>query len=266
MVIAVTENGAGRCRTRFGSDISSPWTVWVFAPGEYHCGDVWEDRHWNYRGIYVRPAGLTALSGVLMTDGSTELWAAPGLYNDGQLANALLHAHLGQEQNLSQMQKQARWCAAMGLLSGRYGQPKLPRESLHNEPGKMARVRDYIAANFLRNLSIDELIPLCGFSRYHLMRSFAREYGIPPHAYANQLRLLEAKGLIDGGASLADAAVGAGFCDQSHLTHLFKRAYGITPSAYAALRPGVAMAGRVGPESTTPAPADTRQRRPARRA
>jgi AraC-like DNA-binding protein len=237
MVIAVTEEGAGKCWTRHGSDISAPRTVWVFAPGEYHCGNVWEDRQWNYRGIYVDSAGLLALSGILMDDRHTEMRAAPGLYNDPQLANVLVHAHQGEEQNLPDMQKQARWCAAMGILFGRYGRPKSRLDAVGNEKSKMARVRDYIAANFLRNMSIDELLPLCGLSRYHLMRSFAREYGMPPHAYANQLRLLEAKRLIDSGSRPADAAVSAGFYDQSHLTHLFKRAYGITPGAYSAMRP-----------------------------
>jgi AraC-like DNA-binding protein len=164
----------------------------------------------------------------------------------------LLHAHQGEEQNLPDMQKQARWCAAMGVLFGRYGRPKARLDSLGNEKSKMARVRDYIAANFLRNMSIDELLPLCGLSRYHLMRSFAREYGMPPHAYANQLRLLEAKRLIDSGLRPADAAVSAGFYDQSHLTHLFRRAYGITPGAYAALRPRDAPTATRRPKSTGP--------------
>lgn len=236
MVIAVTEEGAGRCRTRLGSDISGPRTVWLFAPGEYHCGDVWEDRLWNYRGIYIEAEGRAALSGILMDGRSTEMYAAPGLYDDTQLADALVHAHRGEELKLPLMEKQARWCAAMGLLFGRYGRPKPRLGGAGNERSKMARVRDYLAANFLHNISIDELVPLCGLSRYHLMRSFAREYGMPPHAYTNQLRLLEAKRLIDAGQKPAEAAVSAGFYDQSHLTHLFKRAYGITPGAYAALR------------------------------
>lgn len=237
MVIAVTEEGAGRCRTRLGSDISAPRTVWLFAPGEYHCGEVWEDRLWNYRGIYIEAEGRAALSSILMDARSTEMHAAPGLYNDTQLADALLHAHKAEELNLPLMEKQARWCAAMGLLFGRYGRPKPRFGTVGNERSKMARVRDYLVANFLRNVSIDELVALCELSRYHLMRSFAREYGMPPHAYTNQLRLLEAKRLIDAGQKPAEAAASAGFYDQSHLTHLFKRAYGITPGAYAALRP-----------------------------
>lgn len=244
LVIAVTEAGAGKCWTRKGSQIAAPRTVLVFAPDEYHSGNVWEDRHWDYRGIYIDSVGLNGLSGILMGDRESEMAVAAGLYNDLQLAKLLLHAHQGEEQNLPDLQKHARWCAAMGILFGRYGRPKARLEQVGREKSKMARVREFIAANFLRNLSIEELLPLCGLSRYHLMRSFAREYGMPPHAYANQLRLLEAKRLIDAGSKPADAAVSAGFYDQSHLTHLFKRAYGITPGTYAALRPRDTTMGR----------------------
>ena len=68
-----------------------------------------------------------------------------------------------------------------------------------------------------------------------MMRAFTREYGMPPHAYTNQLRLSEARRLIAAGHRLSDAAASAGFYDQSHLTRMFKRAYGVTPGVYASL-------------------------------
>jgi AraC-like DNA-binding protein len=236
MVIAVTEAGAGRCRTRFGSDISGPETVWVFAPGEYHCGHVWEDRRWYYRGIYLDHLGLAALAGVLSAKTGASHWVRPGLYADAQLAQLLIRAHCGLGQNASHLERQAQWWVALGMLFGRYGQPRPQLEACGNERSRMALLRDYIAANYTRNISAEELSRVCGLSRYHLMRSFAREYGLPPHAYANQLRLVAAKRLIMQGERPAAAAATVGFYDQSHLTRLFKRAYGITPGAYAGLQ------------------------------
>jgi AraC-like DNA-binding protein len=74
-------------------------------------------------------------------------------------------------------------------------------------------------------------------SRFHLMRSFCKEFGLPPHAYASQVRLIAAKQLLATGQKPAEAAAAVGLYDQSHLNRLFKRAYGITPGVYAALRP-----------------------------
>jgi AraC-like DNA-binding protein len=43
----------------------------------------------------------------------------------------------------------------------------------------------------------------------------------------DQVRLL-----LKGGASIAAAAVDAGFADQSHMSRQFKRAYGLTPARW----------------------------------
>jgi AraC-like DNA-binding protein len=235
MVIAVTEYGGAECRTRKGSDVSGPDTVWVFAPGEYHCGYVSGDRHWQYRGIYIDQAGLQSLACILNDERSERLWVPPGLYNDAQLARLLLQAHRCLDEHTSMLERQTRWWAAMGVLFGRYGQPQPRPEDLAPSRESLRLARDFIADNLARNVSVDELAAVSGLTRFHLIRAFAREYGLPPHAYANQLRLLEAKRLLASGHGPAHAASAVGFYDQSHLTRLFRRAYGLTPGAYAKL-------------------------------
>jgi AraC-like DNA-binding protein len=236
MVIAVTEEGAGECRTRMGKNICGPDTVWVFAPGEYHCGGVWENRLWNYRGIYIDLMGLQSLSRILSDETTDHLWVPPGLYHDPQLARLIVHAHRCYDDHAPVLERQTRWWAAMGVLFGRYGQPKPRPELQPASRSSLQRARDFIADNLARNVSINELARVAGLTRFHLMRSFAREYGLPPHAYANQLRLMAAKKLIGAGEGPAEAAIAVGFYDQSHLTRVFRRAYGLTPGAYARLR------------------------------
>jgi AraC-like DNA-binding protein len=48
-------------------------------------------------------------------------------------------------------------------------------------------------------------------------------------------RLEGAKRLIAADASLADAAAGSGFADQSHMTRQFKQTYGVSPGQWRAL-------------------------------
>ena len=57
--------------------------------------------------------------------------------------------------------------------------------------------------------------------------------GLTPHAYVMQRRLDMARSLIRQGATLADAAVEAGFADQSHMHRVFVARHGFTPGAYA---------------------------------
>jgi AraC-like DNA-binding protein len=68
----------------------------------------------------------------------------------------------------------------------------------------------------------------------HLVRSFSRAYGLPPHRYVTGRRIDLARRLMLTGARAADAAVQAGFHDQAHLTRHFRRILGTTPAAFAA--------------------------------
>ena len=88
------------------------------------------------------------------------------------------------------------WWSAMGLLFGRYGEPRPTIDPPGNERAKMGLARDFVAANYQENISIDDLVAITGLSRHYIIRSFRREYGLPPHAYANQLRLIAAKQLL----------------------------------------------------------------------
>jgi len=82
-------------------------------------------------------------------------------------------------------------------------------------------------------LTLESLATEAGLSRFQLLRSFARDTGLPPHAYLIQRRIALARRLIEQGLPLAEAAAGAGFADQSHMTRAFTRAFGITPAQYA---------------------------------
>ncbi|MGC3029393.1 helix-turn-helix domain-containing protein, partial [Burkholderia sp. DN3021] len=81
-------------------------------------------------------------------------------------------------------------------------------------------------------VSLAELADLSGVSRFQLLRGFARELGITPHAYLIQSRARLARALLANGLPIADAAAEAGFADQSHLTRAFARQFGITPGRF----------------------------------
>jgi len=79
-----------------------------------------------------------------------------------------------------------------------------------------------------------ELADGAGLSRFQMVRNFARLTGLTPHAYVVQRRLDFARYRIRCGAELVEAAVAAGFADQSHFHRSFTRRYGLTPGDYAA--------------------------------
>lgn len=80
---------------------------------------------------------------------------------------------------------------------------------------------------------LEELAKNAGISRFQTIRGFARLTGLTPHAYVVQRRLDLARSLIRQGTTLTDAAIKAGFSDQSHFHRAFTSRYGLTPRAYA---------------------------------
>ncbi len=234
LVIAVTEDGAGRCRAPRVLDTAGPGSLWISGVGEYHCGEVSQDQHWHYRAIYFDESALRAVSNVFQDDADDVMLVAPGVYFDPQIARLLISVHRKLEAGVPLVERQALWWSAMGLLFGRYGEPRPEIDPRGTERTKMTVAREYIAANYLTDISIDDLAAITGLSRHYFIRSFRREFGLPPHAYVNQLRLIAAKQILASGEPPADVAAAVGFYDQSHLNRLFKRTYGITPGTYAA--------------------------------
>ncbi len=95
------------------------------------------------------------------------------------------------------------------------------------------RARERIDADPAAPVTLIDLAKEAGLSRYQLIRAFARELGLTPHAYIVQRRIALAQRLIRAGRDLAEVATEAGFCDQSHLTRWFVRQFGVTPHHYA---------------------------------
>ena len=87
-------------------------------------------------------------------------------------------------------------------------------------------------------LFLSDYAAVAGMSRFQILRRFTKEVGTTPHAYLTQYRVKRAKREISAGVPLAEAAVSAGFSDQSHLTRVFARQYGVTPGRYFTARPG----------------------------
>jgi AraC-like DNA-binding protein len=66
----------------------------------------------------------------------------------------------------------------------------------------------------------------------HLLRSFTRAFGIPPHRYVVGRRIDAARRRLLDGEPLAQVAAEVGFHDQAHLTRHFRRHVGVTPGRY----------------------------------
>jgi AraC-like DNA-binding protein len=120
--------------------------------------------------------------------------------------------------------------ALLGAAFSRHGSRR-PSAS-HSIPNAIARVRQRLDDAPHASATLGELAAMAGLSRYQLLRSFARTLGTTPHAYLLQRRVLMARSLIADGHSLSQAALAAGFSDQSHMSRVFTRQLGLPPGRY----------------------------------
>lgn len=90
----------------------------------------------------------------------------------------------------------------------------------------------YMRENFSEHISLDKLCRLTALSRAALVRMFAKEKGISPYRYLENIRLEAAKRFLEQGETPVEAALKTGFSDQSHFTNFFRSYIGLTPKQY----------------------------------
>lgn len=80
--------------------------------------------------------------------------------------------------------------------------------------------------------SLEYLASVAGYSQWHFLRLFQKETGMTPHAYQLVCRLRLLRSLLRADTAAAEAAVSAGFSDQSHMHKIFKLHHGLTPKQF----------------------------------
>lgn len=98
---------------------------------------------------------------------------------------------------------------------------------------RLRRVLAFIADNYERDLSLEDLAGEAGMSMFHFAREFKRATGTTPHQHLIKFRVEHAKALLaEGRMPLAEVGLRSGFSHQSHFTRLFRKLTGTTPQAY----------------------------------
>ncbi len=94
------------------------------------------------------------------------------------------------------------------------------------------RAREFIHSALGRSITLDEMADHAGRDRWALSRDFRLLFGTSPYRYLTMRRLDLVRSLLAQGTSLVDAAMTAGFTDQSHMTRQFRSTYGMPPSRW----------------------------------
>ena len=231
--LGVIERGALGFRYMGERVVAPAGAVNLAVPGEVHTGEAADARGWTYRMFYLDPAMLVSAASQMAGRRTSLPFIREGVIFDAALADMLqqLHARMT-DPSTPLLAKEAGLMAVLTRLLRRYSRQRIDAAAIGKAPQGVDRTRSYIHAHHDRDLSIGELAAVAGLSPYHFIRVFSDRIGLTPHAYLTQVRVEKARQLLLAGEPAAQAALAAGFFDQSHLSRHFTRIVGTTPGRY----------------------------------
>ena len=218
------------CRGR--EHLAPPRAVVVINPREVHKGGPGPSGWWTYQMLYLDVELLEAVQAESVRPRGTP-WFPSTLIDDGELADALAALQKLIHEADSCLEKQTCLLRVLTALVFRHAAFSPQIRGIGREPRAVADVKSHLELHHARECTLDELSAIASLSPFHLLRTFHRVVGMPPHAYLRHVRIAKAKNLLAHGMPVIEVAATTGFADQSHLTRQFKRIVGVTPAAYA---------------------------------
>ncbi len=227
-VVGLTAHGEQRFRYRRAERCSRPGEAFILHPGEMHDGRPGTRSGYGYGALYVAPRLVAEAIGGGPLPFVPEAVSADRALR-AVLARGLAPGEGGDDLALGEFVGDL--AAVLLRLSGR-SQPRTPARY-----ATLRAVREELDAAWRRPPGMAALEAAHGISRFAIARQFRTHFGISPSRYVIQRRLDHVRQRIARGDSLAEAALAAGFSDQSHMTRHFLAAFGLTPGRWrAALR------------------------------
>ncbi len=218
-----------------------PGHVIVLHPDELHDGHAGTDQGFRYRMIYLEPREIWDALG---ERASSLPFMSNGHGRDQRLYRAVLDAIEDLDRPITELERVGlvqSIADALLDLDPKAARPRSP--SMHTRSLAVMRARDLLHAE--ASVSSNELERETGLNRFELARQFRRALGTSPYRYHQMRRLDRARLDLVRGTSIAEAALGNGFTDQSHFTRQFKATYGLPPGEWQR------MVGREKPKPAT---------------
>lgn len=198
-------------------------------PGETHHNSSMTGSG-DFRVLVVSPEVMTCAASESGVRGTPHYRHAQTF--DRRLYRLFTALHASLEGPATLLEQQSRFAECLRVLLEGWMESMHERIAVRGEPESVRRMRAHLDEHFARNITLEELAAAARLTRFHAIRVFTRQVGMPPHAYQLRRRVAQARVLLRHGLPIAQVATEVGFYDQSHLTGYFRRSIGVTPGAY----------------------------------
>jgi AraC-like DNA-binding protein len=200
--------------------------------GETHQADWISAENCTFRGLRIGTDLLQQVATEIAGHETDLPFFPTPLVHDRDINNQIVRVHQALERSTSQLEQQTIVLELLAQLILRYAENPPVIDKLGEERQPVERVRAYLEDNYNREISLEELAQVANLSSFHLNRSFRKTFGMPPHAYQIQVRILQAKLLLREESSIKKVALATGFASHSHFGSHFKRLVRVTPRQY----------------------------------
>lgn len=231
-VLGAVQDGVQRYSHRFGESYLQPGGLFTINPDEIHSGAPALQSGYAYRVVYVpQQTVLDAFADVPGAD-HPRYFLRPEAH-DPELARRFSYTMslFDADYPENRLEVESHFVACLREFFTRHAVPD-DAEHVGANLRLASRLKCFLYEHAAEGVSLDELAQEAGLSKYHVLRTFKAATGIAPHAFLNQCRVGLARQALEKGHSLTEAALAAGFSDQSHLSRRFKALVGMSPGQY----------------------------------
>lgn len=230
--IGVIEKGAQRFFRSGSNHIAGENSIILVNADDVHTGESAAENGWSYKAIYPTPEHFALISEDLVGGHSLTPYFKNAVINDNKIANQLRLIFQQIEDGASTLLVETLIYSTLLSLATKHGRSSDLPQDIGTNRSKLQLAKSFIDEHPEVDISLDSLASIAGCSKFHFIRQFGKIFGISPHAYQIQARLIKAKILLKAGVSIANTASDCGFHDQSHFTRHFKKALGATPKRF----------------------------------
>ena len=228
-VIGFVESGE-RCLSCKNNEYAiQKGNVLLFNPGDNHACVQNDGGTLDYRGFNISKEVMLDLTEEVT--GKREL---PGFSEnvifDEEVICYLHPLHEMVMKGLCDFGKEENLLLLISMLIQRYGQPF--ENCIPECRGEIEKACRFLEQHFAERTYVDQICRYAGLSKSTLLRAFTKSKGVTPYSYLENIRIGEAKKLLEQGFPPIEAALRTGFSDQSHFTNYFNRFIGLSPGVY----------------------------------
>ena len=202
----------------------------LFNPRDNHSCRQVGDRPLDYRALNVGPDTMKRLAEEITGKSGLPVFAQPVVRNR-ELAALLKELHQIVMAGEQDFRKEELLLLLLQQIFHEYA--ALALDGAPPDPdAEIERICRYLEEHYAEPVTLGGLSAMANRSKYYFLRLFTKEKGISPYRYLENIRISQAKKLLEQGVLPQEAAARTGFSDQSHFTNYFREFIGLTPKQY----------------------------------